>query len=219
MNLLVVGNDDSLAEFSSKFGSKHSVTFKNYTNLNEQDLASKEVIFDFDISTDQSHGLVYKKSPYTVLMVNSVKTTVKDLVSYFNWENPVIGFNGLPGMFDRPLLELAVDQTEKKVVEQLCKQLDTDYRIVIDKVGMVTPRVLCMIINEACYTVQENTANRADIDLAMKLGTNYPAGPFEMLESIGVKNVYELLQALYQATGDSRYQVCPLLAEQYQQQV
>ena len=50
-----------------------------------------------------------------------------------------------------------------------------------------------MIINEAYYTVQEGTASREDIDLGMKLGTNYPMGPFEWSQAWGLNNIYELL--------------------------
>jgi 3-hydroxybutyryl-CoA dehydrogenase len=72
-----------------------------------------------------------------------------------------------------------------------------------------------MIINEAYYTVQEGTATRADIDLAMKLGTNYPYGPFEWCERIGLEHVYHLLEAVYDDTKDERYKIAPLLKKEY----
>ena len=100
-------------------------------------------------------------------------------------------------------------------VENLCIQMSTDYRIVEDQVGMVTPRVVSMIINEAYYTVEEGTATKEDINVAMKLGTRYPAGPFEMANSIGITHVYELLKALSGSTGDERYKICSLLKEHY----
>ena len=71
-----------------------------------------------------------------------------------------------------------------------------------------------MIINEAYFAIQENIASRGDIDLAMKLGTNYPFGPFEWCEKIGIKNVYDLLNAVYESTKDERYKVCELLEEE-----
>jgi 3-hydroxybutyryl-CoA dehydrogenase len=72
-----------------------------------------------------------------------------------------------------------------------------------------------MIINEAYYTVQEGTANRDDIDQAMKLGTNYPMGPFEWCKKIGITDVYETLEALYNDTHDERYKICSLLKHDY----
>ena len=81
--------------------------------------------------------------------------------------------------------------------------------------GLVTPRVLGMIINEAFYTCQEGTATKADIDLAMKLGTNYPFGPFEWSGKIGLGQVYHLLEAVYADTRDERYKICPMLKKEY----
>jgi 3-hydroxybutyryl-CoA dehydrogenase len=80
---------------------------------------------------------------------------------------------------------------------------------------MVTPRVIFMIINEACYTLQEGTADMKDIDTSMKLGTNYPFGPFEWADNIGIKHVYETIETMYSDTHDERYKVCPLLKTKY----
>ena len=80
---------------------------------------------------------------------------------------------------------------------------------------MVTPRVVLMIINEAYFPVQEGTASKDAINQAMKLGTNYPMGPFEWCVKIGIKDVYEMLEAMYQDTGDERYKICPLLKREY----
>ena len=102
----------------------------------------------------------------------------------------------------------------KVVLEEICKKLGTLFQLVDDRVGLVTPRVICMIINEAYYTLEEGTASRTDIDLAMKLGTNYPLGPFEWSQKIGIKHVYELLEAVYKDTGDERYKICPLLKKE-----
>ncbi len=79
---------------------------------------------------------------------------------------------------------------------------------------MVTPRIICMIINEAYFAIEENVASRNDIDLAMKLGTNYPYGPFEWCDKIGIKNVYELLNAVQMYTKDDRYKICELLKKE-----
>jgi 3-hydroxybutyryl-CoA dehydrogenase len=80
---------------------------------------------------------------------------------------------------------------------------------------MVTPRIIAMIINEAFYTVQEGTATKKDIDTAMKLGVNYPKGPFEFLEQIGVEYIYTMLEAIYNDTKEERYKICPALKKAY----
>ena len=95
--------------------------------------------------------------------------------------------------------------------------MNIDATIVQDRVGLVTPRIIAMIINEAYFTVMEGTASRADIDTGMKLGTNYPMGPFEWAGKWGIGNIYELLESLYNDTKDERYKICPLLKQEYLQ--
>ena len=117
---------------------------------------------------------------------------------------------------NREILETTIwrDQDKEKL-QSVCEQLQTKHLLVDDRVGMVTPRVVFMIINEAYYTFHEGTASREDIDLGMKLGTNYPYGPFEWSKIIGLHNIYELLSAVYEDTKDERYKICPLLKKEY----
>jgi 3-hydroxybutyryl-CoA dehydrogenase len=108
-----------------------------------------------------------------------------------------------------------MQDADRSAVEALISSLGWTPRFVESRVGMVTPRIICMIINEAYFTVQEGTASKEDIDLGMKLGTAYPKGPFEWCAQIGVINVYEVLNALYQDTRDERYKICPKLKTEY----
>lgn len=78
---------------------------------------------------------------------------------------------------------------------------------------MVSARVVCMIINEAAFVLGEGTAEAAAVDNAMRLGTNYPEGPFAWADKIGLDNVFELLEALLTQTGDSRYKIAPALRQ------
>jgi 3-hydroxybutyryl-CoA dehydrogenase len=61
---------------------------------------------------------------------------------------------------------------------------------------MVSPRVVAMIVNEAWFTWEEGVATKEDIDTAMKLGTNYPYGPFAWGALIGLDKIVSLLQTL-----------------------
>ena len=79
--------------------------------------------------------------------------------------------------------------------------------------GFVYPRILAMIINEAWLALEDGLADRDNIDLAMKNGVNYPWGPFEWGEKIGLDKVRTLLDELYTATKNERYRTCSLLKE------
>jgi len=78
--------------------------------------------------------------------------------------------------------------------------------------GMITARVLAAIINEAYHTLGAQVSSREEIDIAMKLGTSYPYGPFEWSDKIGLTRVYELLTEL--SNEDARYMPAPLLKEE-----
>ena len=55
--------------------------------------------------------------------------------------------------------------------------------------GFITARVIAMIINEAFFALQENVSSKEEIDTAMRLGTNYPYGPFEWTKLIGIDKI------------------------------
>jgi 3-hydroxybutyryl-CoA dehydrogenase len=76
---------------------------------------------------------------------------------------------------------------------------------------MVMPRILCMLINEASFALMEEVASPADLDTAMKLGTNYPRGPIEWADRIGIRQVVSVLRALHADLGEERYRISPLL--------
>jgi 3-hydroxybutyryl-CoA dehydrogenase len=71
--------------------------------------------------------------------------------------------------------------------------------------------VIAMIINEAYFALGDAISTPAEIDTAMKLGTNYPYGPFEWGEKIGLLQVYQLLAKL--AEDNSRYTAAPALKQ------
>ena len=132
------------------------------------------------------------------VVINSVVHTLHEIGM------PFIRINAWPGFLERSIQELvAPDQAMEKHLAALYEKLDWQYRFVPDIPGMISGRILAMIINEAYYTLQETISTRPEIDTAMKLGTNYPFGPFEWSERIGTTNIYHLLRIL--SEKDSRY--------------
>ncbi len=80
-----------------------------------------------------------------------------------------------------------------------------------DAPGLVLGRILCQIVNEARFAVQEGVATPEDADTAMRLGFNWPRGPFEWAEAIGAERVAAVLEALHAELGEERYRVAPAL--------
>ena len=118
----------------------------------------------------------------------------------------VLRINAWPGFLDRNVWEIAGSLHEES--RQVLTMLNKKAAEVVDEPGLIAPRVIAMIVNEAYFALQDGISTKTEIDTAMKLGTNYPHGPFEWSSRIGLKNMLELLDVL--AVSDKRYQVAQL---------
>ena len=230
MHILVIDGGHVEAEFRAKFGPAHEYHFisTEYTESVEWErisakieLAATEADVAFCFNRDEGHNsqsyLVLGDASFPVFTEILYESLSNGKWAAVNGEPStlLVGFCGLPTLLNRSLLEVSLyNEADREKLAATCAALGTDYRVVADRVGLVTPRVICQIINEACFTVQEGTATMHDVDLGMKLGTSYPHGPFAWANAIGVARVYAVLEAMWHDTHDERYKVCPLLKRQ-----
>ncbi len=75
----------------------------------------------------------------------------------------------------------------------------------------IEARILAALVNEAASAVADDVATPEAVDIAMRLGTNYPRGPLEWGQAIGLGSVVHTLDAMHAAVPDGRYRVVPLL--------
>jgi len=136
-------------------------------------------------------------------VINAVSSTLDETDSMF------IRINAWPGFLKRELIEAAATRKDRDAAAYLFGLFGKKTEWVPDICGFISARVVATIINEAFFALEENISTEKEIDTAMKLGTNYPLGPFEWAEKIGIKEVYTLLCKL--ATVESRYIPCKLL--------
>jgi 3-hydroxybutyryl-CoA dehydrogenase len=80
-----------------------------------------------------------------------------------------------------------------------------------DLPGLVVTRIAAQLVNEALETERAGVAGREEIDEAMRLGANYPRGPFAWLETLGPRFIYRVLANLRDYYGEERYRSSPLL--------
>ncbi|MEP7256632.1 MAG: 3-hydroxyacyl-CoA dehydrogenase family protein [Ferruginibacter sp.] len=140
------------------------------------------------------------------VFINAVIQTLADLKAPDN----ILRINGWAGFLQRPAWEIAGAVNEN--IKLLFENLDIKINAVKDEPGFIAARIIAMIINEAYFTVSDQVSSKTEIDTAMKLGTNYPYGPFEWAGLIGKKNILELLQKL--SLTDKRYQPAELLIQE-----
>jgi len=215
MTLLIIGNEQALDECKAKLG-----TAVNYLHLTRHDpgaqLPAIDVVIDFLLADTPEAISFYRNQMFRAVFVNSVTKTLHQLIPPGVVNTTLfVGLNGMPTFINRPVWEVALLKKEDEVkLAEVGKQLQIEYALVQDQAGMVTARVIAMIINEAYLTLEEGTASREDIDKAMKLGTNYPYGPFEWAERIGLNHVYAILAAVQARETQARFPISPLLKQQ-----
>jgi 3-hydroxybutyryl-CoA dehydrogenase len=105
------------------------------------------------------------------------------------------------------------DETINTIVE-VTKRMGKE-PVVVNKdcPGFVVTRVLIPALNEAMYLVWEGIAEPEDIDKAIKLGLNWPMGPFTLLDYLGLDTVLSITGVFQNEIGDPKYRPCPLLRQ------
>jgi 3-hydroxybutyryl-CoA dehydrogenase len=197
MKIIVVASDNQWKEL--------------ITNTTDIELVKADHNFSFLQYDDADAFFILKdcdRINYTettkLIFINSVSTTLKELNMPFN----VFRINGWNTFLSRTAWEIA------GVINESCtavlKSINKKAIWVKDEPGLVSARIIAMIINEAYFALDDAVSSKAEIDIAMKLGTNYPWGPFEWAEKIGLNNIYLLLQKL--SLTNKRYQPAPTLA-------
>ena len=158
----------------------------------------------FDLQDEASN--TYTTTKKGLLIVNAISITTKDLPAH------AVRINAWNGFLEQDIVELAAPLQQQHEVQDMINQLGWQCRFAPDEIGMIAPRIIAMIINEAYFGLEDGISTKQEIDTAMKLGTNYPFGPFEWAEKIGKPQILELLTQL--SCYDKRYMPCKLLKQE-----
>ncbi len=201
MFIVIKADTTQKAEFLSK-GVPDNVRTSFYTGA-EPIPTDADAYFDLLF---EDEGAAFAHINNKPVFVNAVLTE----------ELPVHCFriNGWNGFLQREITELGRKQDSNftTAAENILQSINWQYQWVPDAPGMIAARVIAMIINEAYFGLGDAISTKAEIDIAMKLGTNYPYGPFEWSEKIGLTKIHALLKKLL--VHDSRYAIAPALEKE-----
>ena len=151
----------------------------------------------------------------TILASNTSGIPVSLLASATRRPDKVIGthfMNPVPLMKGVEIVRslLTSDETLNTSLD-FVKSLGKETVVVKDSPGFVTNRIVTLVFNEAAKLLEENLASIEDIDKIEKLSHNWPMGPFELADLVGIDVVVDLLEGIYRETGWERYKPAPLL--------
>ncbi|MBO9686793.1 MAG: 3-hydroxyacyl-CoA dehydrogenase [Mitsuaria chitosanitabida] len=106
-----------------------------------------------------------------------------------------------------------VEPEQRAHAERLLRRLGWEPLVLRDVPGLAVARTVAMLVNEGADAVWQGVCDEAGADTAMKLGVNYPAGPFEWLALLGAPVVVDALDGLFAAYRSERYRISPLLLQ------
>jgi 3-hydroxybutyryl-CoA dehydrogenase len=157
------------------------------------------------------------ESPSAVILTSCLGFSATRVASWTTKPERVVGFATFYPLKEKKMIELTAGLGTQG---QALAEAETFFRAigkepvrVKDAPGLVFARVLSLIINEAARSLDEGVAQAEEIDTAMRLGVNYPSGPLEWADRIGLDDVLAVLEGLQRETGDDRYRPAPLLAK------
>jgi len=151
----------------------------------------------------------------TILASNTSGIPISLLASATRRPEKVIGthfMNPVPLMKGVEIVKsLLTSEDTLKVSLGFVQSLGKETVVVKDSPGFVTNRIVTLVMNEAAKLLEEDLASVEDIDKIERLSHNWPMGPFELADLVGIDVVVDLLEGIYQQTGWERYKPAPLL--------
>jgi len=156
-------------------------------------------------------------SPRTLLATNTSSISITKLAAATDRPDRFIGmhfFNPVPVM---ALLELirglqTSDDTHAKALD-FAKRVGKVAITAKNSPGFAVNRILCPMINEAIFALQEGIATAEEIDAGMKLGCNHPIGPLALADLVGLDTMLSVMEVFYKGFNDPKYRPAPLLRE------
>jgi 3-hydroxybutyryl-CoA dehydrogenase len=181
------------------------------------DLVLESVVEDMDVKKQLFAELDEVCGTDAIIATNTSTLNVGELAATTKRPEKVCGlhfFNPAPVM---PLVELVraaktSDDTiaEARAFAEACEKTVVDVQ---DRAGFVVNALLFPYLNNAVKLLDAGVANRDDIDAAMKGGCNFPMGPLELLDLVGLDTSLSILQALYAEYKDHNYEPAPMLEQ------
>jgi len=185
------------------------------TDIPECDLVIEAVDENYELKQKIFKELDTIAKPQTIFISNTSTLSLTKIAEVTNRKDKIIGMHFLNPVPKVPLVELvrALDTSDKtvEIIKKFAARIGKTPVEVYEYPGFVTTRAIVPLLNEAMHILLEGIASAKDIDTAMKLGYNFPMGPLEMADTMGLDEVLAWMETLWHSLGEPRYRPCPIL--------
>ncbi len=198
-----------------KTAATHITWTENLTAIPQTDYVVEAATENPELKLKLFSELDHLARPEVILASNTSSISLTKIAAATDRPDKVIGmhfFNPVPLM---RLVEIirglaTSDETTATAVE-LARKMGKEPVEANDSPGFISNRILCPMINEAIFALQEGIGTPEAIDAVMKLGMNHPMGPLTLCDLIGLDVVLFVMEVLQRDLGEDKYRPAPLL--------
>ncbi|WBU52584.1 3-hydroxybutyryl-CoA dehydrogenase [Paracoccus sp. SCSIO 75233] len=192
------------------------------TTLELKDLGSCDLIIEAATEREAVKHKIFEEllphlKPETILTSNTSSISITRLASRTDRPGKFMGFHFMNPVPVMQLVELirgiATDEDTYKTLVEVVEKLGKTSATAEDFPAFIVNRILMPMINEAVYTLYEGVGSVKSIDQSMKLGANWPMGPLELADFIGLDTCLAIMGVLHDGLADTKYRPCPLLTK------
>ncbi len=187
----------------------------NYNDLANADFVIEAATENPELKFKVFKELDAKAREGVIIASNTSSISITKIAAQTKRADKVIGMHFMNPVPLMKLVEvikgLATSEETLKTTLELCKVMGKEAWEANDSPGFISNRILCPMINEAVFALQENVGTPEAIDAVMKLGMNHPMGPLTLADLIGLDVVLFVMEVLQRDLGEDKYRPAPLL--------
>jgi 3-hydroxybutyryl-CoA dehydrogenase len=214
--------DRSVRKGTLSEADKEAVLGRITTSTSAQALAATDLIIEAATENEAIKIKILQNvdaiaSPGTIIASNTSSISITRLAAAIQRPDRFVGmhfFNPVPVMALVEIIRgLRTSEATVEAVADLARKLGKTPIGVKNSAGFVVNRILCPMINEAVFALQEGLASAEEIDAGMRLGCNHPIGPLALCDLVGLDVQLAVMEVLYSNFNDPKYRPAPLLRE------